>query len=102
MVERLRVLTAVLADGWVTNVAKAQVTLETRHVVAVKYLNDEAIALLDVETVRKRRDASRVLAAVLDGQETLIDLRCHIHAVRTEDPDESTHRFDRPLMAASF
>ena len=64
----------------------------------VEDLEHQPQALLDVEGVGEGRDARRVLAAVLDRQQALVDLGGDVTAVGAEDADEAAH--ERPLAAS--
>ena len=72
--ERLGVLPPAAADRGVAGVADADVPPEPFGVLRGEDVADEAVALLGVEAAVVGDDAGRVLAAVLDGQEPLVEI----------------------------
>ncbi len=91
VVEGLRILVPATTGGWVAHMPHSKVPAQPRHVVLVEDLNHQPVAFLDVELVREGGDARRILAAVLNGEQTLIYLGCDVRAVRSVNANESAH-----------
>ena len=73
-VERLRFGGAVAAGGGITHMADADVALELLHVVLLEDIAHQALALAHEQlALGDRRDARRVLAAVLQHRQGVID-----------------------------
>jgi hypothetical protein len=89
----LSVLVGVAANGGVANVSDTKVAAQALHIGFVEDLNNEAEALFDVETVGEGGDACGVLATVLNGEETFVDLVGDVRAIRAKDSNESAHEW---------
>src|ERR1700692_71207 len=89
-VERLRVLGAVGACGWVAHMSDADVAFELEHVLLLKYIADQPGVLAHEKfTGLRRHDSRRVLTAVLqDGQRVIDPL---IDRTYTDHSDDSAH-----------
>ena len=72
--EGLGVLAAAAADRRVAGVADADRAREALDGLGREDVVDEAVALLGVEAAVEGDDAGRVLAAVLDGQQALVEV----------------------------
>src|SRR5262249_20846908 len=86
-----RVLAATRPDGRIADVAEAEVTLEALDVRRGEDVADQPLALLDVEpAVVVRDDPGRILAAVLDRDQAVVDLVDRV--LGTDDADATAHR----------
>ena len=72
--EGLGVLAPAAADRRIAGVPDADMPLEALRVLRREDVLDEAVPLLGVETAAVGDDAGRVLAAVLDGQQALVEI----------------------------
>ena len=87
--EGLGVLVAAAADRRVAGVADADRAAEVLDGLGGEDVVDEAVALFRVEAAVEGDDAGRVLAAVLDGQEALVEVPDH--GAVAPDADDAAH-----------
>ena len=89
-VEGLRILRAVGAGGGIANMADADVALELEHVLLLKHIAYQAGVLAHEKlTGLSRHDARRVLAAVLQNCQRVIDRL--IDGAYPNHSDDSAH-----------
>ncbi len=76
--------------------SNADAAHQTLHVLLMKDVADEAVALAEMHAVAVAGDHSRcVLTAVLKHRESVVELL--IDALRANDPNYSAHVFSAPL-----
>ncbi len=89
-VERLRFAEAIAPGRGITHVADADVAPQLEHVILGKYVADEALGLARAQLAFHRgRDARRVLAAVLQHRQRVIEAL--IDRGGSDDSDDAAH-----------
>ncbi len=99
-VERLRLRDRRAAGRGVADVPEPDVAAELEHVPLLEHVAHEAVALAHAEAARVvRHDARRVLAAMLQHRERVVERL--IHRVLPDDADESAHALRYPSERAT-
>ena len=89
--ERLDVLGDTRADGGIAHVADPELPLQAADVFSVEDVAHEPLAALHMERLGHRDDPRRVLAAVLDREQCVVNICEDVSSVGRVDPDEATH-----------
>jgi hypothetical protein len=99
-VERLRIRRATGAGGRIAHVSDTDTSEEALHVVLAEHVANQALVLALVKTIMAAgHDARRVLAAVLQHRERVVQLRRH--GAAHDHTGEATHQLSAPPGAVT-